>query len=144
LRAGLTVIRAAAEELDDLAAGFAVEQVARRGRLGHFLQAVRAMRLHELGPEKNSMPARRPERVIQVHLGPGVVAHLAFGAFEPTEEKIEVRMWAPWDSASALRLTLHERDLHGVRPDTSRDGRCGSGAPRPSPDRPMDQTQQTH
>jgi hypothetical protein len=82
--------------------------------------------------------------MIQVHVGPGVVAHLAFGAFEPTEEKIEVRMWAPWDSASALRLTLHERDLHGVRPDTSRDGRCGSGAPRPSPDRPMDQTQQTH
>lgn len=53
--------------------------------------------------------------MIQVHVGPGVVAHLAFGAFEPTEEKIEVRMRAPRDAAPALRLTLYERDLGQAR-----------------------------
>src|SRR3954469_24202263 len=81
--------------------------------------------------------------MIQVHVGSGVVAHLAFGAFEPTEEKIEGRMRAPRDAAPALRLTLYERHLHGVRPDTSRDGRCGPSGPRPSPVRRMHQTQQT-
>ncbi|OAF06144.1 hypothetical protein AYJ54_20925 [Bradyrhizobium centrolobii] len=50
------------------------------------------------------------------HLGPGVVAPLAFGAFKTTEEVVEVRVRAPWDAAPALRLTLHDRDPHGVRP----------------------------
>jgi hypothetical protein len=53
-------------------------------------------------------------------------------------------MRAPRDAAPALRLTLHERDLHGLRPDTSRDGRCGPNVPALSPVRPMGQTQQTH
>ena len=51
--------------------------------------------------------------MIQVRrLGPGVVARLAFGALKPTEEIVEVRMRAPRDAAPALRLTLHECDLH--------------------------------
>ncbi len=59
LRAGLAVIRAAAEVLDDLAAGLAIEEVTRRGCLGHFLQAVRAVRFHRAWSRTEfSMPAR--------------------------------------------------------------------------------------
>nr|GAJ36335.1 hypothetical protein BDOA9_0155520 [Bradyrhizobium sp. DOA9] len=118
LRAGLAVIRAAAEVLDDLAAGLAIEQVTRRGCLGHFLQAVRAMRFHGSSPEReSSVPARWLERLIQLRcFEPAVVAPLAFGAFEPAEEIVEVRMRTPRNAALAFRLTFHEGDPHGRQP----------------------------
>src|SRR3569832_1142580 len=47
VRTGFAVIRAAAEILNDLTAWLAAEEVTRRGCLGHFLQAVRAMRFHQ-------------------------------------------------------------------------------------------------
>ena len=60
--------------------------------------------------------------MVQVgRLGARIVAHLAFGMFESTEEVVEVRMRAAGDAAPALRLTLHESDLHGISPD----GGCG-------------------
>ena len=75
---------------------------------------------------------------------PGILDHRAVGALEAAEEIIEARMRATRNPAPALRLTFYERDLHGLRPDTSRDGRCGPNVPAPSPVRPMGQTQQTH
>lgn len=54
LRSGLAVIRAAAEILDDLAARLAIEQVARGGCLGHFLQAIRAVRFHGMSGKRRS------------------------------------------------------------------------------------------
>src|SRR6516162_3381269 len=50
--AGLAVIGMAAEILDDFAAGLAVEKVTRRGCLGHFLETVRAVRLHRCRSRK--------------------------------------------------------------------------------------------
>ena len=52
------------------------------------------------------------------HLGAGIVGQLAFGAFKPAEEIVEVRMRAARDAAPAFRLTLHKGDLHGIRPDS--------------------------
>ena len=117
LRAGFAVIRAAAEILDDLAAGLAIEQVTRRGCLGHFLQAVRAVRFHGVVRKKNvSVSLLRGKRMIEVRrVERGVVVQPAIGALEAAEEIIEARMWAPRDPAPALRLTLHECDLHGAQ-----------------------------
>jgi len=49
-------------------------------------------------------------------LRPGFVVRLAGGTLEAAEEVVEVRMRAPRDAAPALRLELHERDLHGITP----------------------------
>src|SRR3569832_1383264 len=93
-------------------------------------------------PIWNSMPVRSAERVIKVRrLDPGVLAPLAFGAFEPPEEIVEVRMRTSREAAPAFRLTLHECDLHGVRSDC--DGCCVRNELGPLPVRPMAQTQQT-
>ncbi|MGY4503596.1 hypothetical protein ACVWYH_007553 [Bradyrhizobium sp. GM24.11] len=60
--------------------------------------------------------------MIQVRgLAAWIVVHLALGAFEPTDEVVEVRMRTARDATPALRLTLHEGDLHGIRPDSGRD-----------------------
>ena len=117
-RAGLAVLCMAAEELDDLAAGFAVEEVARRGRLGHFLQAVRAMRFHGAFPKMGvSVPARRVPRMVQVRIvEPSIVVRCAIGVLAAAEEIVEVRMWAARDKAPALRRTFHDRDPHGINP----------------------------
>jgi hypothetical protein len=112
LRTGFTVLGMAAKILDDLAAGFAVEEVTRCGRLGHFLQAVRAMRFHGFVPE----------RMVEVRIvEPGIVVGCAVAVLKPAEEIVEVRVRATRDAAPALRLTFHECDLHGVRPDSGRD-----------------------
>ncbi|WP_158537638.1 hypothetical protein [Bradyrhizobium sp. MOS003] len=47
---------------------------------------------------------------------PRIVVELVIGALEAAEEKIEARMRAARDSASALRLALHEGDLHDAQP----------------------------
>jgi len=67
--------------------------------------------------------------VVQVRsLGPVVVAHPAFGAFEPAEEIVEVRMRTPRDAAPAFRLSLHKRDLHlrQIRPRRARAERAAT------------------
>ena len=51
------MIGADAEILDDLAARLAIEEVTRRGCLGHFLQAVRAVRFHQLQSRKRDFNA---------------------------------------------------------------------------------------
>ena len=114
----LAVIRTAAEVLNDLAAGFAVEEVARRGRLGHFLQAVRAMRFHGAFRKMGvSVPARRVPRMVQVRIvEPNIVVRCAIGVLAAAEEIVEVRMWAARDKAPALRRTFHDRDPHGINP----------------------------
>ncbi|TFV48632.1 hypothetical protein E4K65_11050 [Bradyrhizobium niftali] len=118
LRTGLAMIRGAAEILDDLAAGLAVEQVTRRGCLGHFLQAVRAMRSHGFDPERRfSVSALRGKRMVELRIvEPGIVDHRAVGALEAAEEIIEARMRATRNPAPALGLTFYERDLHGRQP----------------------------
>ncbi|GMO96603.1 MULTISPECIES: hypothetical protein [Bradyrhizobium] len=47
---------------------------------------------------------------------PGIVVQPAIGTLEAAEEIIEARMRAAGDPAPALRLALHECDLHGAQP----------------------------
>lgn len=55
--------------------------------------------------------------MVQVRIvEPGIVARRAIGVLEAAEEIVEVRMRAARDTASALRLTFHDRDLHGISP----------------------------
>jgi hypothetical protein len=55
--------------------------------------------------------------MVQVRIvGPGIVARRADGVFEAAEEIVEVRMRAARDTAPALWLTFHDRDLHGINP----------------------------
>lgn len=63
------------------------------------------------------MSARRGERTIEFgRVEPGIIVRRAIGALEAAEEIFEARMRAPRDPASALRLALHECDLHGAQP----------------------------
>ena len=55
------------------------------------------------------------DREILVVVEPGLIAGVAFGAFEPAEEIGEVRMRAARDAAPALRLTLDQPDLHSLQ-----------------------------
>ncbi|WP_314963099.1 hypothetical protein [Bradyrhizobium cosmicum] len=62
-------------------------------------------------------------------VGSGIVVRCARGMLEAAKEIIEVRMRAARDTASALRLTFHDRDLHGINSGEGGDERCGPNVP---------------
>ena len=62
-----------------------------------------------------SVSARRGKRMVEVRrVEPAIVGQRAIGAFEAGKEVVEVWMRAPRNTASALRLTFHEGELHGI------------------------------
>lgn len=53
---------------------------------------------------------------------PGIIVQRGIGALEAAEVIVEVRMRAARNTAPALRLAFHERELHGISAGEDVDG----------------------